>query len=587
MDVRYVSSSKPMVVVQDPPKLGKLEARNKEQKFALNLLLDPSIKFVTLAGQAGTGKAQPLSAKVVTPSGWTTMGKLSVGDKVIGQSGKPITVLGVYPQGIKDIYEITFSDGAKTRSCKEHLWETSNEYERFNRKSSVKTLEKISETLLGHDKRKNHSIPLTREVCFEHKKVPLDPYFLGVLLGDGGFSIKGRVSLSNADKELIEKVQQKMPETDLLVKVKSRKYDYSFKNKIRTKYQCTTVTEINKLNLSGTYSHTKFIPDVYKYNDIQTRKEILQGLIDTDGYVCKKGTSAEFYSTSYQLAMDVKEIVSSLGGVATINSKQTKYTYLGKKLNGKPSWVVRMSFNGDFCPASLSRKTSRWVRKEKYVPVRYITEVKYVGKEEARCILVDSPDHLYLKDYYIVTHNTLASIAAGLDQVLDRKKYKNLVVLRPIQPVGKDIGYLPGSLQEKLEPWIAPIKDNLRFLLSGGGKRSKNVEDTLNYYFDDGTIEIEALTFIRGRSIANAFIIIDEAQNLNAHELKTIITRVGEGTKIVLTGDIEQIDNTYVDSLSNGLTVAIEKFKDYTISGHVTLCQGERSELASLAAKIL
>lgn len=185
------------------------------------------------------------------------------------------------------------------------------------------------------------------------------------------------------------------------------------------------------------------------------------------------------------------------------------------------------------------------------------------------------------------TGKTLLAIAAGLHLVLDAKKYKSLVVCRPIQPLGKDIGYLPGTMEEKMEPWVAPIKDNLRYLLSADGKKSKRGEETLEMLFENGTIEVEAMTFIRGRSISGAYMIIDEAQNLNVHELKTIITRVGEGTKIVLTGDIEQIDNMYVDSLSNGLTVAIEKFKEYPIAGHVTLIKGERSELATLAASIL
>lgn len=185
------------------------------------------------------------------------------------------------------------------------------------------------------------------------------------------------------------------------------------------------------------------------------------------------------------------------------------------------------------------------------------------------------------------TGKTLLAIAAGLHQVLNEKKYKSLIVCRPIQPLGKDIGFLPGTMEEKMEPWIAPIKDNLRFLLSADGKKSNRGEETMSMLFENGTIEVEAMTFIRGRSIANAYMIIDEAQNLNAHELKTIITRVGEGTKIVLTGDIEQIDNMYVDSVSNGLTIAIEKFKEYDLSGHVTLVKGERSALATLAAKIL
>lgn len=183
------------------------------------------------------------------------------------------------------------------------------------------------------------------------------------------------------------------------------------------------------------------------------------------------------------------------------------------------------------------------------------------------------------------TGKTLLAIAAGLEQVL-AKKYKNLVICRPIQSVGKEIGFLPGTIEEKMEPWLAPVKDNLRFLL-GSGKKARQTEETLQMLFDEGTIEVQAMSFIRGRSIAGAYMIIDESQNLSLHELKTIITRVGEGTKIVLTGDTEQIDNQGVDSLTNGLTVAVEKFKDQPIAGHVTLCKGERSELASIAAKIL
>jgi len=176
---------------------------------------------------------------------------------------------------------------------------------------------------------------------------------------------------------------------------------------------------------------------------------------------------------------------------------------------------------------------------------------------------------------------TLVAVASGLEQVLEGQgKYHHLIVSRAIQPMGKDIGFLPGTLEEKMMPWVAPIRDNLKFLMG-------NNNDTLDDYIERGIIEIEALTYIRGRSIPNAYIIIDEAQNLTLHELKTIITRAGEGTKIVLTGDIEQIDNPYLDGLSNGLTYAVEKFKDYELSGHVTLIKGERSKLATTAAKIL
>ena len=179
---------------------------------------------------------------------------------------------------------------------------------------------------------------------------------------------------------------------------------------------------------------------------------------------------------------------------------------------------------------------------------------------------------------------TLLAVAAGLEQVLEEGSqepiYNKLVVSRPIMPMGRDIGYLPGTMEEKMAPWLAPVQDNLKFLMG-------NDKVLLDMYAEKGIIEIEALTYIRGRSIANAFIIIDEAQNLSVHELKTIITRVGEGTKIVLTGDIEQIDTVYLDATSNGLSYAVEKFKEHDLAGHVSLQKGERSKVATLAAKVL
>jgi PhoH-like ATPase len=201
------------------------------------------------------------------------------------------------------------------------------------------------------------------------------------------------------------------------------------------------------------------------------------------------------------------------------------------------------------------------------------------------------------------TGKTLLAIAAALEQlkgigISENAKYDKLIVTRPVQPVGKDIGFLPGTLEEKMEPWIAPIRDNINFLMnSKKSNRKRTPNDPTKaklgdeYYLalmqEKGLIEIEAITFIRGRSIPNAYIIIDEAQNLSMHELKTIITRVGDGTKLVLTGDIEQIDNVHVDTFTNGLTYAVEKFKEYSIAGHVNLIKGERSELATLASKIL
>ena len=184
------------------------------------------------------------------------------------------------------------------------------------------------------------------------------------------------------------------------------------------------------------------------------------------------------------------------------------------------------------------------------------------------------------------TGKTLLAIAAGLLKSTDEGHYNRLLVSRPVFPLGRDLGFLPGDIKEKLSPWMQPIFDNVELLLGAveeRGKRKRGYKELV----DLGILEIEALTYIRGRSIPKQYMIVDEAQNLTPHEIKTIITRAGEGTKIVLTGDPYQIDNPYVDSASNGLTYVVEKFKGQEIAGHVTLTRGERSNLAELAANLL
>lgn len=180
------------------------------------------------------------------------------------------------------------------------------------------------------------------------------------------------------------------------------------------------------------------------------------------------------------------------------------------------------------------------------------------------------------------TGKTLLALAAGLMQLEDCGYYKKLLIAKPIVPVGKDLGFLPGEKEEKLRPWMQPIYDNLEYLFNA--KKPGELDAILAGM---GSIEVEALTYIRGRSIPDQFIIIDEAQNLTKHEIKTILTRVGERSKIVLMGDPEQIDHPYLDAYNNGLTYVVEKFKDQHVSGHVKLIKGERSDLAQLAADLL
>lgn len=185
------------------------------------------------------------------------------------------------------------------------------------------------------------------------------------------------------------------------------------------------------------------------------------------------------------------------------------------------------------------------------------------------------------------TGKTLLALAAGLKRTTEDNAYTRLLVSRPIMPLGRDIGFLPGDVDDKLNPWMQPIYDNLEFLFSSGGSKQGREARGFIDLLESGTIQVEPLTYIRGRSLPHQYLIVDEAQNLTPHEVKTIITRCGEGTKIVLTGDPHQIDNPYVDHASNGLSVVGDRFKRERIAGHVVLSKGERSELAELAANLL
>ena len=185
------------------------------------------------------------------------------------------------------------------------------------------------------------------------------------------------------------------------------------------------------------------------------------------------------------------------------------------------------------------------------------------------------------------TGKTLLALACGLQKTIDEHLFRKLLVSRPIMPLGKDISYLPGSKDEKLSHWMQPIFDNLEFVMDRLYKNSDDVDKKIRFLIESQKVQIEAITYIRGRSIPKQFLIVDEAQNLTPHEVKTIISRAGDGTKVVLTGDPYQIDNPYLDSSSNGLNFVIEKFKDHNLFGHIILHKSERSSLSALASELL
>ncbi|MCB2183380.1 MAG: PhoH family protein [Desulfobulbaceae bacterium] len=241
---------------------------------------------------------------------------------------------------------------------------------------------------------------------------------------------------------------------------------------------------------------------------------------------------------------------------------------------------------------------ARAVSEEKLVKLipQYDTawQIRSRSKEQRMCmeLLLDPDVQIVTIVGQAGTGKTLLALAAGLEEVVINKRYEKILVSRPIIPLGKDLGYMPGDKEEKLAHWMQPIFDNLAFLM-GSGKLPKNREDDKSLrqkteqLLKDHIVEMEALTYIRGRSISGQFVIVDEAQNLTPHEIKTIISRAGEGTKMVLTGDPYQIDNPYLDSSSNGLTYTVERLKQLPIHGHITLRKSERSPLAGVAADYL
>jgi PhoH-like ATPase len=224
----------------------------------------------------------------------------------------------------------------------------------------------------------------------------------------------------------------------------------------------------------------------------------------------------------------------------------------------------------------------------KKIPISGVWGIRPRNKEQhyALDLLLDDDVKLVTLVGKAGTGKTLLALAAGLQRAVEEQRFTKMLVSRPIFPLGRDIGYLPGSVEEKLNPWMQPIYDNIE-LLMGLGKNERKAGRSYTELMEMGFIEIEPLTYIRGRSLPNVFMIVDEAQNLTPHEVKTIITRAGEGTKMILTGDPYQIDNPYIDASNNGLTTIVERFRNERLAGHITLSKGERSPLAELAATVL
>lgn len=310
-------------------------------------------------------------------------------------------------------------------------------------------------------------------------------------------------------------------------------------------------------------------------NDINLRVKAKSRGIDSESHDGPRISLSDLYS-------GIKTIVNEDAGLELQNEGKIHMDTYNLELSPNECAVFQ-SNNGDVIALGrrVSNNTIRLIKKT------YPWNVSSRNKEQAFAIdlMMDKNINLLTFIGRAGTGKSLMVLASALELVLGKKEYDKFIIYRPIQPVGNDIGYLPGTMEEKLAPWFHAIMDNFEILFDN--KHGGDWKRELEMFQKKGKIEMEAITYIRGRSIPNAIILVDECQNLSKEDVKTILTRAGEGTKIILTGDIEQIDNSLLDATSNGLTHVIERFKDSELAGHITFTQGERSKLASLAADIL
>lgn len=373
----------------------------------------------------GVGKEQPLSSKILTPNGWVTMGEIKIGDDVIDMNGNPQKVLGVFPQGEKDIYTVKFNDGTETKCGLEHLWavNSKNQRTRTTHKNNkivrlpsdnifkVLSTKDLMFTLKKHNNRfLNYKIPLVKPIKFEDKDLPIDPYILGLLLGDGYMK---RNSIITKDIEIYEHILKFIDpsKTKIITRLRKRNIDNGGEMILTTTelYEIKfykIIDHLIDLNLHEKKSIDKFIPKIYKFNSIKNRIKLLQGLMDTDGYTDKRGR-CQFSSISKELISDVKELVLSLGGYCgEIKSKSSHYKKDGVKIYCNTSYTITISFPSELNinPFSLKRKSERVISRDKYD--KFIKTITYSHREAAQCIYVSSPEHLYVTDDYILTHNT-------------------------------------------------------------------------------------------------------------------------------------------------------------------------------------
>lgn len=564
-----------------------LKPKNAEQKYALSLLADDDIRIVSMTGVAGSSKAQPNDTPIPTPNGWTTIGDLKVGDYVFDRLGNPTKVLGVYPQGIKPTYKITFSDGRSTLCADEHLWDVYTIKRIDNKRRgkntpplTINTLEIIDRLNKINEENKNRKynrflyIQNNGIVKYEKKELPVHPYVLGVLLGDGCLTCSG-LQMSSNEEDIVSKVAS----------IIGVKYHHSGQNNYTWIFETIVSKDVryikkylSEIGLNST-AYYKFIPKIYLESSVEDRLELLKGLMDTDGYVGKKNRLS-FSTISPRLRDDFVALCRSLGYITSIHKPQNTD-------RNHPVYTICIQTNDKIF--SSNKHNKRWdehIKNSKEKIGKYnneyirIVSIERVEDEENTCIYVDNDEHLYLTEDYLVTHNTILSFAVGLELKVNNFGKGKLYIARPPVSLSRKLqqGFKPGTTIEKAIGTLGSYSTNLERLsqIKGDGRKidgSRLLMDML----EQCEISYLNLEDILGMSFSDEdYIIIDEAELLTKDEMKAILTR---GGKIIVLGDVEQGGDSKVDYENSGLLHLIEVGKKSPLIAHITLQTIYRSEI--------
>jgi hypothetical protein len=483
-------------------------------------------RVVSIIGAKGSGKAQPLTEPILTPNGWTTMGKLKVGDKVIGSDGSPTTITGVFPQGEQDVYQINMSDKTYTHSTLDHLWAVQTGSHK-TRKSGfvVKTLEELRNDLKTSQGYNKWYLPIVSPIQYEEKSFPIPPYSLGVILGDGGIT-KPEVIISTKDIDILKRVSD---ECKIGYKYRSG-CEYNLTNNERNKKGNNTnhlVTALREFGLIGTKSDKKFIPDEYLYGSVEQRIDLMRGLMDTDGYCCKQGIG-HFTTTSRVMAEQFKRLCQSLGLTTHVRTKKSEQ-YLD-------SYNIRV--NAPFNPFWISRKAYKFNKYATQGRTKSIESVEYIGRAVCQCISVDAFDSLYVTRDYILTHNTWSGARYICREIASQRHAQGLVMFNTLQQA-RDI------YAQDVEPLLRdlnwPYHFNQQSLIL-------KVFDTLIHFRSAEPTALERI-----ESVAYHWGWADECSFYSPEALKTFVSRVRKGdARVRLTSMPDEPDN-FMYSFIEGL----------------------------------